>query len=334
MLPCRIGSNMDPNFLRRQFFPWGVGVLGGVFFGDQATTSFGGITPGAELDKTMRWYNSAGDWNGTSGMYVHNPPFANLYNAWTTCNYATTAGPGSCNLNALIKDWFLGPGFPSAWSQSTATLEAVAASTCTNDAGMQVYLACDGGCDKNTQTGCCMLSKPFVATPGNAGACPQGYLRLEISSGVSDFIFENGYGYPTPTTKDSTLINFLQLVATKSDFSTSPSGIPTFVGVGLGSQTLCIINGSQFGMNVDIWANKTFTEDCPNGAPVLGGLRGCPQVLNSAGIVACTGTTCATPPNSKSCPATGCPLTPPPADLGAAWSLVPTVGVLGALLFV
>jgi hypothetical protein len=287
---------------------------------------FGGTTPGALFDDSAGWYDSADD-RDINGTRLHSPPYANLANPVATCNSATINGVHSCQMVADIHEWFNGAGFPSSWSQpaNPAFIQLNAYSDCNEvlpfgsfqgDALVRGYVECNGNCDNNAQdSGCCIMKKPFVVVAPGA-ACPPGYTRNVINSGITDFVFPHS---ATPSSQDTTLINFLQLLtARKYDFDSS---VP-FVDVALGNVNgICIINGSGFGDNVDAWGNKAYTESCPFPFTTPGnGSRGCPQFLPGGGLTACgTGSlpACSTVPTGTNCPAGGCPK-PPDACVGNA----------------
>jgi len=316
---CRQLSAVDPTFLRKQFYLWGVSFLGGAFFTNlQQITEFHGHTPGSNFDRTFRWYASADERNWTTNEYLVNPPFADLANAPQTCNSATVYDNtgGKCELNAEIKDWFKTPGFPPTWSQNPATVQLYAASTC-SDALPEGFVVCTGKCENAMESGCCMMSKPWVLAAG--GACPSGYSPQTIDSDITDFLFADA---SAANSQDTTLINFLTLLSSRQmDF-----GPNQFVPVGAGQpRTICMINGSSFDQNVEAWGNKTYTEDCVSGG------RGCPRLLNGGGLTACGSgnTPCVNQVTPRPCPATGCPIT---GNTNGAWLVSPALGVLLSLI--
>jgi hypothetical protein len=331
--------------MRKHFFPWGTTFFGSIFFDTlSGIASYAGITPGAKLDDDAAWYDSADD-RDVNGTRIHNPPYANLQGLWSTCNKATIEGTShSCQILANIIDWFKGTGFPAAWGTNAATVSFNAWSSCQNDALMQGYVECTGFCKPSglggassdpQDTGCCMLNKPFVMVPAN-GVCPAGYSRSLIRSNVTDFLFRNG---ENGGSQDTTLINFLTLLATrKYDFD----NVARFVGVQFSENGICIINGTGFDKNVEGWGNKTYTENCPY--PLVGagnGSRGCPQILSSGGLQACTGAACPNgAPSGNSCPPGGCPSQTPncvgaACDASAGW-VTPSLsaGALLSIMFV
>jgi len=300
---CRAGANVDVQFLKRQFYAWGVSFLGGAFFHDLwPVTEYNGHTPGSNFDRDFRWYAFAQEENSTTHQYLKNPPMANLGNAPKTCDGTTVyAASPKCELNAEIQEWFTGSGFPAAWSKGGTTLQFYVESKCLGNSFPQASLVCTGKCGPDGESGCCLMSKPFVMTPPTG--CPGGYTRSTIESNITDFLFENA---SAATTRDTTLINFLQLVSTQQfDFANVIPGAPEFVRVDLGTAaTICMINGSTFDQNVEAWANKTFTETCADGIT-----RDCPAFLSDGGIKACgaNSVSCVGEVPSVPCPATGCP---------------------------
>jgi hypothetical protein len=326
---CRAQADTSDATLRAHFYLWGVNWLGGIFFNtDSATTAFKGQTPAALADDSMRWYSSSHNQNCTQicnppncsfgcscyqqCTYITNPPFANLLpTGWSTCNSASLAGSYSCQLNAAVQSWFAGTtGFPSSWGTTAAYLEGTISSNCPNDVFPQAFLVCDGPCGvKNTaDSGCCIMSKPLITIPAG-GACPQGYTSQPINSSITDFLFNTSVY--NSSTQDTTLINFLQLLADHAfDFTTNPAFVSPSVS---GPQSICIINGSTFGNNIDGWANQTYTESCPAPMTTPNGLQGCPQILGNGPVQACGGAQkCLTPPAGTPCVG-GCPSGPTPA---------------------
>jgi hypothetical protein len=341
---CRVGADTSNAYLRSQFYVWGIGFLGGLIFNNQASTpSYSGYTPGALADNSFRFYKSAEQKNCTSFCdpqpcnpcncyndcnYLQNPPFANLVApGWSTCNGGTISGSHSCQLNAAIADWFKGSGFPSSWSTAGATfLELSISSDCPNDVFPQAFAVCDGSCGDKTKpdSGCCIMSKPLITIPAG-GTCPQGYTNQQINSSITDWIFNTSVY--NSTTQDTTLINFLQLLADHAyDFGTNPAFVPPTT---TGPQSICIINGSTFSNNTDLWGNQTYTEDCPAPMTTRNGNQGCPQILQTGWIQACGVAgqpKCLSVPSGNPCPATGCPAGPTPAGCtlgvlcsGGAW---------------
>jgi hypothetical protein len=317
MITCRYDKNTDPKFLQKQFYLWGTTMFGGVFFDTLTATTpphYNGTTPGAKLDATFRWYSSAEERNysGGNGEYIVSPPFANLFNQWTSCSLdSITGATRSCGAVADVASWFAGTAFPASWSTATTKLALYVASSCT-DSFPNAYLECRGECDSDDpaakpDSGCCVLRHPFVVPPAGS-ACPLGYKKQALNASITDFVFADG----TPvTSEDTTLVNFLRLLAKrKYNFD---ADLP-LVSPGLGAdRTICLIDGDGWGDNVENWANKTFTEKCPAPFTTANGLKGCPQVLATSYIKACGGTNldpCAALPTSTSCPVTGCPSTP------------------------
>lgn len=294
--PCRAGTAVTT--WARYFFPWAVNFWGGVFFDTQASANiFGNVNPGVKVDDSLKYYNWAHQWNTTATA-----PYANVANAPASCD-ATTTGNGVCELALTIGEWFAGSSFPAGWSSAT-TVHAKAASTCTSSSSLpQAYLTCEGPCTATSKSGCCIMKEPFM--PSVSFSCPAGYVLDTIDSGVTDFLFTTA----STASKDTTIINFASLVATRS--SSFGANAP-FVSVGTGTNTqFCRINGSDFGTNTEGWANKTATDRCPYPAsPAGNGTDACPQFLAGGGMVGC-GASCVTMPVASQCPASGCPSTTP-----------------------
>jgi len=336
---CRHNADTSADFMLRQFYAWGTPFIGGVFLDTlSAVTGFDAITPGSKLDTSARWYKSASS-QFPNGTYMHEAPFVNMGNPWSSCNLATvTGGQHSCSINAHVADWFQG-GFPSSWHTQPASIEVTLSSDCPADALMQGYVQCRGLCSTGnsptpSDTGCCMMRKPFVVV---SGTCPQGYTRQVVNSSITDFLFPRD---ANQTSQDTTLINFLQLLATrKFEFDATVAFVATTLG---SSNGLCFIDGDGFGDNIGNWANATYTESCPIPfSPPGTGQDGCPQILSTGGVVACGAAPlppCAVPPQPSTCPATGCPTGPgpcvgPACNAAGAWTIVPSLGV-GAMLLV
>jgi hypothetical protein len=296
------------DFLRNNFFIWGVNMLGGAFVSDLADiTFFNKITPGAMFDNQLRFYDSANE-RDINFEYVHSPPFANVVGLPASCNQAaiTAAGGGSCAATLDIHTWFDAgtvAAFPAGWTGAT-TIEVGVQSKC-QDAFPSAFLTCNGECTSTGESGCCIMSRPFKVVNG---ACPSGYSASTISSSVTDFLFDEQVY--TPATVDTTLINFLQLLETRDiDFAPSTNSAPTFVSPKPPTGTppsICMINGSTFGKNVETWADNTFTENCT--ATSLG----CPQIKPppGGGITGCTSATCTGTPAGTDC-GTSCPSSNP-----------------------
>ena len=316
--PCRTGTAVTD--WARYFFPWAVNFWGGIFFTFQSAANiFGNANPGAKLDDSLRYYKDA-----HNDTFFH-PPFSNVYNSPTSCD-ATTTGSGVCELAVSIGDWFAGT-FPTGWSSAT-TIHFKASSTCANSKLPQAILTCEGPCTTTAKSGCCMAKEPFV--PATGFSCPAGYVLETLNSGITDFLFHND----SILSKDTTLMNFVTLVATRSIGFGNGAGQTPFISVGTGTNTqFCRFNGSSFGDNVEGWANRTVTDNCPY--PPMGagnGSRSCPQFLTGGGVTAC-GTSCVQTPTVNTCPACGCPqaVTPDPSISGAA-QLTASLALLGAVL--
>lgn len=316
--PCRTGTAVTD--WARYFFPWAVNFWGGIFFTTQSAANiFGNANPGAKLDDSLRYYEDA-----RNDTFFH-PPFSNVYNSPTSCD-ATTTGTGVCELAVSIGEWFAGT-FPTGWSSAT-TIHFKASSTCANSKLPQAILTCEGPCTATAKSGCCMAKEPFV--PATGFSCPAGYVLETLNSDITDFLFRND----SILSKDTTLMNFVTLVATRSTGFGNGAGQTPFISVGTGTNTqFCRFNGSSFGDNVEGWANRTVTDNCPY--PPMGagnGSRSCPQFLTGGGITAC-GTSCVQTPTVNTCPASGCPqpVTPDPSISGAA-QLTASLALLGAVL--
>lgn len=298
--PCRAGTSTTD--WKRFFFPWAVNFWGGAFFTYQgAANVFNNVNPGAKLDDSMRYYHDAKN-NSVP------PPFSNLFNAPASCDGTSTNG-GVCELAVNIGDWFAGD-FPPGWDSAT-TIHIKAASTCTSSAVPQGIVTCEGPCTATAKSGCCLAKEPFMPSVGSS--CPTGYVLDTLDSGVTDFLFSNG----SAVSQDTTLMNFVMLVATRSTKFGSGPGMTPFVPVGLGaSLQFCRINGSSFDNNTNAWANRTATDACPY--PPVGGGNGtysCPQLLTGGGIQGCT-TNCVQNPTMQQCPASGCPQPPMAPTMG------------------
>jgi hypothetical protein len=168
---------------------------------------------------------------------------------------------------------------------------------------------------------------------------------------MTDFLFENDNHVQHGTTysRDTTMVNFLQLLAERAFDFAANNGIPAFVEVNVQTpKTICIINGSGFDNNAEAWAKKTFTESCPipwtNATD--NGTKGCPQVLAGGGVVACgpTTTPCVTQPTGIDCAVNiGCPSTgngphsckgKPCDETSSGWVLSPLLSGLTVVFFV
>lgn len=318
---CRTGTAVSD--WKRYFFPWAVNFWGGVLYGTQATAGiFGNVNPGVKVDDSMKYYNYAKQYNATP------PPYSNVANAPPSCD-ATTTGTGVCELNWVIGEWFNG-NFPAGWNSAT-TIHTKAASTCASSGLPQVYVTCEGPCTSSAKSGCCLIKEPFL--PSTNFACPAGYVLDNLESGVTDFLFN----MTSTLSKDTTIINFASLVATRTSAFGTTAGTAPFISVGMGTNTqFCRINGSDFGNNVEGWANKTATDKCPY-PPVPGGngTDACPQILSGGGIQGC-GTSCVTMPSASACPTSGCPSTPttPTPGGGGGINGVAAAGLSAAAAFV
>jgi len=331
---CRFGT--QPTSWARYFFPWSINLWGGVFFTDeQAGNIFGNVNPGKAIDDSARYYGSServcmsysdGAYNCTGP----NPPFANVANPPDSCNIATTTGSGTCELQLDISSWFKGGLFPTGWDQGQTLLRFKAASSCSSSALPQMFVTCEGPCDASKKSGCCILKDAFLAETV-PGVCPKGYKSTLLDTEFTDFLF-NG---TSTKSKDTTLINFLNLLTTKNykfgggfaPFS-SPAGLDP-------ARSICIIDGEAFGSNQDVWANSSVTEECPirKDATTPGNhSQGCPQFIPGSAISGC-GSSCLQPPKAQQCDASGCPTTPltdSPATV-ASPALVVAAGLIALL---
>jgi hypothetical protein len=213
-------------------------------------------------------------------------------------------------------------------------------SDCAGSSLPSVLLTCEGPCTAGSKSGCCILKEAFVAQlPG--GGCPSGYKLETIQSNITNFLFNSSE--PSTHSKDSTLINFLNLLGTRnfkfSFASGGGAGFTPFINPDYldASRTFCTINGSAFESNQKAWADVSLTDNCPY-PPVSvdgNGTRACPQFLAGGKVTGC-GTSCLVPPVVTPCGASGCPFTPTPAVVDASSSLSPALALvvaIGCLLF-
>lgn len=338
---CRAKS--DAAVMAKQFYPWGLELFGGLFFTTlSGGTAFGGVTPAAKMDDSMRYYGLARAeyYNDTdfSWHYNYSAPFKNVANPWSTCSDATVLKSATntvprCQVSAQIARWFEGTGFPATWSKNPASLQVDVQGNCPTSALPSASLVCNGACTSTSSSGCCIMSKPFIVTKD---ACPTGYTRTTIEGDATQMFFNN----PTQYSFDTYLMNFLQLVSTGArDFGTNP----TFIGVGAGElHSICLINGSKFDENTDYWANHSVTDHCPlNWSPATDNkIEGCPQIIANGYITACEAALkCPTTvPIGTTCPASGCPTSGGCAqnancqgNANYAAAIVPAFAVMGAL---
>jgi hypothetical protein len=336
--------------LKRFFYVWSVNFWGGLFFQNQAAQNvYANINPGAKLDQNVRYYNYSQvkhgcylDCSGTQGcqevgcIYDQSPPFADVMNAPSTCNLAST-GTGSCELALNITDWFSGTSFPTGWNTAPTVLKVKFSSDCAGSAVPSVLITCDGSCTAGAKSGCCILKEAFVPQIG-AGSCPTGYKLQTIQSNVTDFLFNSSL--PSTHSKDSTVVNFLNLLGTRNfKFSyggAGGAGFTPFINPDTSdlSRSFCLIDGSAFDANTKAWADVSLTDKCPY--PPVGpdgtGNRTCPQFLTGGKVTGC-GASCLVPPVVTPCGAAGCPLTPTPAPVAdSASSLSPALALAALCL--
>jgi hypothetical protein len=288
-----------------------------LFYSDQAAQNiFNDVNPGALLDKAIRYYGSAED-QDAQGNYITNPPFANVLNAPTSCDLASTTGAtAKCELAADVGSWFEGTSFPVGWDGPTS-LKLKFESLCPTSALPSAFLACDGPCDATSKSGCCLLRNAFISQTA-AGTCPQGYKLTHMNSSITNFLFENN---TASKSNDTTLLNFISLLTSRE--IRFGAGAAAFVSVKgtEAQQSFCLIDGETLGNNTDKWATTAVTEDCAAPAPV--GTKGCPRFL-SGGLAGCAGAACVSAPVVVACPVTGCPIGPRAPTSAPTTTVAPT----------
>jgi hypothetical protein len=333
---------------KRFFYAWSVNFWGGVFFQNAAGQGvYSNINPAAKLDQNLRYYNYSQTKTGctqdcSSGRcvevgctYVQQPPFSDVANLPSTCNLATT-GTGTCELALNITDWFTGTSFPTGWNSAPTVLKVKFSSDCAGSALPSVLMTCQGSCTASAKSGCCILKEAFVARIG-ATTCPIGYKLQTLNSSVTDFLFNTSLPVQS---KDSTVINFMNLIGSKNfKFSYGGgggAGLTPFINPDISdtSRSFCLIDGSAFDANTQAWADVSLTDKCPY-PPVNvngNGTRMCPQFLDGGKVTGC-GTSCLVPPQVIPCGPAGCPLTPTPQPVTDASSSLSPALALAALGF-
>jgi hypothetical protein len=300
-----------------------------VFFSDQSLQNiYNNVNPGAKLDDSLRYYGAAEAYeeNTTTWekLYYLNPPFANVANAPSSCDLASTTGANpSCELSLDISSWFDGPSFPAGWNGPTA-IKVKFASTCLDTSAPTVFLTCEGKCDATAKSGCCILRNAIV--PPTSGTCPAGYKLQLVNTEITDFVFN---GSTTSKSNDTTLMNFVSLVLGRQ---IKFGGASPFASVQASEalRSFCFLDGASFGNNTVTWSEKAFTEDCPVPADPPNGTKGCPQFITNGKVKGCTGSTCLPAPVTSQC-APQCPQTPT-EGISPAFVVAPALGLLISIL--
>lgn len=298
---CRNNVDMD---LARAFFPWGLKFWSSVFFDVPPT---GEVSPGAQLDNSLRWYPWSQRHNQSCmdgcrlfkggyqdyeacGCYEVKAPLANLQgNIPASCNASTmsTNNP-SCAFNMDISEWFA--QFPLM--AGSALLKFRADTKCSS-----VFPALTASCEGDTNgTGCRILRWAF--TPP-ADTCPKGYEPQTVAPPLTSVFFANNQGI-----EDTTLINTLNLIAAQDfhfqfpGFPPSPA-VPFISAVGTANRTICLLAVDRINASLTNWSNRAFTDS--NGVPRLNPVAPIP-------FGACEPENCQDFPRPRRCEVTGCPL--------------------------